>query len=80
MTASREISVVIPTLREADRIGALVAELRRIGRFVKLDAAVVTSARRFVERGVARQQLLNIALVAAYGVGVPAERLERFSR
>ena len=54
--------------------------LRAEGRFVKAPAAVVPSARRFRKRGVVRQQLLNGALLAAYRLGVSAERLHRHYR
>jgi rSAM/selenodomain-associated transferase 2 len=52
--------------------------LRRRGRFVKLDLPVVTSARRFVDRGPLRQQGLNVALVALYLLGVEPARIKRF--
>jgi rSAM/selenodomain-associated transferase 2 len=51
--------------------------LRRAGRFVKLPEPVVTSARRFVEMGPIRQQLLNVGLVALYHLGVAPARLKR---
>lgn len=51
--------------------------LRRAGRFVKLPQAVVTSARRFVQMGPVRQQLLNVALVALYHLGVAPARLKQ---
>jgi len=51
--------------------------LRRAGRFVKLPQAVVTSARRFVQIGPVRQQLLNVALVALYHLGVAPARLKQ---
>lgn len=51
--------------------------LRRQGRFVKLPEAVVTSARRFVQIGPVRQQLLNVALVALYHLGVAPARLKQ---
>lgn len=49
--------------------------LRRAGRFVKLPAPVLTSARRYRARGVLRQQTLNLALVLAFHAGVGPERL-----
>ena len=55
-----------------------VRDVRARGRFVFLDAAVETSARRFGENGALRQQLRNIALWAAWNVGVAPERLARF--
>lgn len=51
--------------------------LRREGRFVKLPEAVVTSARRFMDVGPIRQQLLNLALVGLYHLGVAPDRLKR---
>lgn len=51
--------------------------LRRQGRFVKLPEPVVTSARRFVDVGPVRQQLLNLALVGLYHLGVDPARLKR---
>ena len=57
-----------------------VSFLRRLrcrGRFKVLPLPVVTSARRFLRRGVVRQQLWNILLVILFELGVPAERLAR---
>lgn len=51
--------------------------LRRRGRFAKLDVPVVTSARRSVQRGLLRQQALNVALVALYHLGVEPARIKR---
>ena len=52
--------------------------LRSYGRFAVLPVAVVTSARRFLRRGVVRQQLRNILLVLLFELDVPAARLARF--
>jgi rSAM/selenodomain-associated transferase 2 len=52
--------------------------LRKIGRFVKLNTPVVTSARRFLSNGIVRQQLLNTALVLLYHAGISPVRLKRF--
>ena len=49
--------------------------LRRAGRFVKLQPAVVTSARRYRSHGVLRQQSRNLLLAALFAAGVPARRL-----
>jgi rSAM/selenodomain-associated transferase 2 len=49
--------------------------LRRSGEFAILPASVKTSARRFLQRGVVRQQVANIALVTLFELGVSAERL-----
>ncbi len=53
-------------------------ELRRKGRFIKLPLAVTTSARRFIQNGIIRQQLLNNALVMAYETGVSPGRIKEF--
>ncbi len=47
----------------------------RKGRGVKLSLAITTSARRFVALGPVRCQLLNLLLLAAYGLGVSPHRL-----
>ena len=55
-----------------------VRAVRGRGRFAFLDAAVVTSARRYREGGAVRQQLRNLGLWAAWNAGVPPRRLKRF--
>jgi rSAM/selenodomain-associated transferase 2 len=54
--------------------------LRRTGRFVKLPLRIVTSARRFVRRGIFVQQVLNVVIVSAYIMGVSPDRLARWYR
>ena len=49
---------------------AMQARIRRLGRCVKIQRPVTSSARRFLRVGVVRQQLLNAALVLAYHLGV----------
>ena len=56
----------------------LVRALRQQGRFVFLDVAVETSARRFVRHGALRQQLRNLALWLGWNAGVAPARLKRF--
>ena len=56
----------------------LVRDLRARGRFVFLDLAVETSARRFGARGALRQQLRNLALWAGWNAGVAPSRLAAF--
>lgn len=56
----------------------LQRRLRARGRFVKLPHEIVTSARRFVKRGIWAQQLLNIIIVIAYSCGVAPARLARW--
>ena len=55
-----------------------VRSLRSQGRFVFLDAAVVTSARRYQRHGAFRQQLRNLGLWLGWSVGVSPGRLKRF--
>lgn len=55
-----------------------VRALRRRGRFVFLDDAVTTSARRFRRHGALRQQLRNFALWAGWNAGVAPARLKRY--
>jgi len=52
--------------------------LRRKGRFIKLPQATLTSARRFLNQGVIRQQLRNICLVLAFYAGVSPHKLIRY--
>ncbi len=54
--------------------------LRSMGRFVKICEPVVTSARRFIRRGIIRQQILNTALVFLYHLGVSPLNLKRLYR
>ena len=64
----------LPFLEDVD----FLRRLRRYGGFGVLPVPVVTSARRFLQRGVVRQQLRNILLVALFELGVSAARLVRF--
>ena len=63
-----------PLLEDLDAVRAL----RRQGRFVFLDAAVTTSARRFRRHGAVRQQARNLAIWAGWTLGVAPARLKRF--
>ncbi|MEQ1819575.1 MAG: TIGR04283 family arsenosugar biosynthesis glycosyltransferase, partial [Terricaulis sp.] len=58
----------------------ILQRLRRIGSVVKLNAPMVTSARRFLRDGVARRELMSAGLVALYHLGVAPARLERWYR
>jgi rSAM/selenodomain-associated transferase 2 len=66
----------IPIMEDVE----IQVRLRRMGRFVKAGAPVVTSARRFIKSGIIRQEIVNIALVLLYHIGVPPSRLARFYR
>ena len=52
--------------------------LRKRGNFIKLPMAVTTSSRRFMQVGEFKQQLLNIALVSAYELGVSPASIKKF--
>jgi hypothetical protein len=56
----------------------LVRALRAQGRFVFLDQAVVTSARRFARHGAVRQQLRNLSLWLGWNAGLAPARLKAF--
>jgi GT2 family glycosyltransferase len=56
----------------------LVRRLRRVGRFAVLPEAMVTSARRYRERGAARQVLRVWRVLAGYFLGASPERLARW--
>lgn len=65
----------IPLMEDID----LMRRLPRYGRRVTIRRyAVTTSARRFVERGIVRQEALNVALVAAWFLGVSPHTLARW--
>jgi rSAM/selenodomain-associated transferase 2 len=64
----------MPLLEDLD----IQQRLRPLGRFVKLKAPITTSARRFVRRGIVRQQVLNVAIVLAYRLGVSPDTLARW--
>jgi rSAM/selenodomain-associated transferase 2 len=52
--------------------------VRRRGKFIKLPLPVTTSSRRFIQNGILRQKLLNIALIMAYEIGVAPARIKKF--
>jgi rSAM/selenodomain-associated transferase 2/rSAM/selenodomain-associated transferase 1 len=54
--------------------------LRRAGRIVRLDAAVVTSGRRWERLGVLRTTLVNHAMVLGFALGLSPDRLARWYR
>ncbi|WP_412067467.1 TIGR04283 family arsenosugar biosynthesis glycosyltransferase [Rubrivirga sp. IMCC43871] len=55
-----------------------VRSVRRLGRFVFLDAEVVTSARRYRRHGAVRQQLRNLSLWTGWNAGLAPARLKQF--
>jgi rSAM/selenodomain-associated transferase 2 len=63
-----------PFLEDVD----LRRRLKRKGRFVKLSAAVVTSARRFRAGGIAKQQLRNGLILCAFLAGISPHKLSKW--
>jgi rSAM/selenodomain-associated transferase 2 len=61
----------LPLFEDVD----LQARVRRVGRCVKIQRPVTSSARRFLRVGVIRQQARNAFLLAAYHLGVSPFRL-----
>lgn len=61
----------LPFLEDVD----FLKRLRKQGKFVTLSVPVRTSARRFLQRGMLRQQIVNVLLVTLFELGVSAERL-----
>ncbi len=66
----------IPIMEDFD----LVHRLRRKGRIVTVNQAVLTSARRWLRLGVLRTWLINQAVVVAFYAGVPPVRLAAWYR
>jgi rSAM/selenodomain-associated transferase 2 len=58
----------------------LVRRLGRRGKVVTLDAAVLTSGRRWRDRGILRPTLINQLVVAGFYLGIAPERLARWYR
>ncbi len=73
------ISVIIPTLNEAQSIAACLKRLYDHPQsFEVIGTPVVTSARRYLKCGVIRQQILNTVLVILYYSGISPGALKRF--
>jgi rSAM/selenodomain-associated transferase 2 len=64
----------IPFMEDVD----FLRRLRGIGRVALLQQPITTSARRFLQRGVIRQQLTNIFLVMFYLLGASPENLKKW--
>jgi rSAM/selenodomain-associated transferase 2 len=58
----------------------LVRRLRRLGKVATLDAAVLTSGRRWEKRGILRTTMINQLVVAGFHLGIPPGRLARWYR
>jgi rSAM/selenodomain-associated transferase 2 len=64
----------IPLMEDVD----FLRRLRKTGQLALLKQAVTTSARRFLEHGILRQQLLNTILVICYLLGAKPETLKKW--
>ena len=64
---------ILPIMEDVE----IQKRLRRSGRFIKLRQPVITSARRFLDHGIIKQEILNICLVFLYYLGVPPSRLAK---
>ncbi|MEH1855107.1 MAG: TIGR04283 family arsenosugar biosynthesis glycosyltransferase [Nostoc sp.] len=58
----------------------LMRRLKRIGRIVIIPTPVVTSARRWLQKGVFKTTLLNQLVITAYLLGISPERIRRWYR
>ncbi|MEH2052335.1 TIGR04283 family arsenosugar biosynthesis glycosyltransferase [Nostoc sp.] len=58
----------------------LMRRLKRIGRIVIIPTPVVTSARRWLQKGVFKTTLLNQIVITAYLLGISPERIRRWYR
>ncbi|MEH2359322.1 TIGR04283 family arsenosugar biosynthesis glycosyltransferase [Nostoc sp.] len=58
----------------------LMRRLKRIGRIVIISTPVVTSARRWLQKGVFKTTLLNQIVIIAYLLGVSPQRICRWYR
>jgi rSAM/selenodomain-associated transferase 2 len=66
----------MPLMEDID----FLLRLRKSGRVSLIRSPVTTSARRFLERGIVRQQMLNNFLVALYVLGVKPQTLSKLYR
>jgi rSAM/selenodomain-associated transferase 2 len=64
----------IPFMEDVD----FLQRLRGTGLVALLEQPITTSARRFLERGIIRQQLMNIILVIFYLLGASPQNLKRW--
>jgi rSAM/selenodomain-associated transferase 2 len=58
----------------------LAARMKREGRTTLLPFTVITSGRRFLQKGIVRTSTLNWLIITAYHLGVSPERLARWYR
>ncbi len=58
----------------------LIKRLQRLGRIEILSAPVITSARRWLQRGVWQTTLINQAIIIGYSIGISPDRLATWYR
>jgi uncharacterized protein len=58
----------------------LIKRLQRLGRIEILTAPVITSARRWLQRGVWQTTLINQAIIIGYSIGISPDRLSTWYR
>jgi uncharacterized protein len=58
----------------------LIKRLQRLGRIEILSASVITSARRWLQRGVWQTTLINQAIIIGYSIGISPDRLANWYR
>jgi hypothetical protein len=64
----------IPFMEDVD----FLRRLRGAGRVTLLKQPITTSARRFIERGILRQQLMNMILVTSHLPGARPAKLKKW--
>lgn len=58
----------------------IMRRLKRIGRITIIPVPVITSARRWLQKGICKTTLINQIVIIAYLLGVPPQRLVRWYR
>ncbi|WGV24317.1 TIGR04283 family arsenosugar biosynthesis glycosyltransferase [Halotia branconii] len=58
----------------------LIRRLKRIGKIIILPVPVITSARRWLQKGIVKTTLLNQIVIIAYFLGVSPQRLRNWYR
>ena len=58
----------------------IMRRLKRIGRITIISVPVITSARRWLQKGIWKTTLINQIIIIAYLLGVPPQRLVRWYR
>jgi rSAM/selenodomain-associated transferase 2 len=66
----------LPIMEDFD----LMCRLKRYGRITIIPIPVITSARRWLKKGILKTTLINQAIILAYSLGVSPQRLLRWYR